>query len=67
MLDMTVTLANLISMGAAAWLADQIGLRQTFMFAGVMLLLGGLAMVWMLRGIKLEKVDQPALVSDAIV
>ncbi len=65
-LDMTVTLANLISMGAAAWLADQIGLRQTFMFGGAMLLLGGLAMLWMLRGIKLEKADQPALVPDAM-
>jgi MFS family permease len=34
-MDMTVTLANLISMGAAGWMGDLIGIRQTFVFSGV--------------------------------
>jgi DHA3 family macrolide efflux protein-like MFS transporter len=54
-MDMTVTLANLISMGAAGWLGDLIGIPQTFIFSGVMLLLGGVTMAWLLKGIHLPE------------
>lgn len=54
-MDMTTTLANLISMGAAGWMGDMIGIRQTFVLSGVLLLLGGLSMAWILKGIKLKK------------
>jgi MFS family permease len=48
--DMAISLTNLISMGAAGWLGDLIGLRETFLLGGLMCLMGGLAMGWMLRG-----------------
>lgn len=66
-LDMTVTLANLISMGAAGWLGELIGIRQTFVFGGVMLLLGGVAMGWMLKGINLEMDESQAIAAEGLV
>jgi DHA3 family macrolide efflux protein-like MFS transporter len=48
--DMAISLTNLISMGAAGWLGDLLGLRETFMLGGLLCLIGGLAMGWMLRG-----------------
>jgi DHA3 family macrolide efflux protein-like MFS transporter len=48
-MDMAITMTNLLSMGVAGWLGDLIGLRETFILSGVMLMLGGLAMGWILR------------------
>jgi DHA3 family macrolide efflux protein-like MFS transporter len=48
-MDMAISLANLISMGVAGWLGDLIGLRETFIISGLMLMIGGLAMGWILR------------------
>jgi DHA3 family macrolide efflux protein-like MFS transporter len=48
-MDMAISVANLFSMGVAGWLGDLIGLRETFILSGVMLMLGGLAMGWILR------------------
>jgi DHA3 family macrolide efflux protein-like MFS transporter len=48
-MDMAISVANLFSMGVAGWLGDLIGLRETFILSGVMLILGGLAMGWILR------------------
>jgi MFS family permease len=66
-MDMTVTLANLISMGAAGWMGDLIGIRQTFVLSGVMLLLGGLSMVWMLKGVQLKKEESKTLAVETAV
>jgi DHA3 family macrolide efflux protein-like MFS transporter len=48
-MDMAISVANLFSMGVAGWLGDLMGLRETFILSGVMLMLGGLAMGWILR------------------
>jgi DHA3 family macrolide efflux protein-like MFS transporter len=48
-MDMAISVANLFSMGVAGWMGDLIGLRETFILSGVMLMLGGLAMGWILR------------------
>ncbi len=48
-MDMAISVANLFSMGVAGWLGDIIGLRETFILSGLMLILGGLAMGWILR------------------
>lgn len=48
--NMATSLTNLISMGAAGWLGDLLGLQETLMLGGLMCLLGGLTMGWMLRG-----------------
>lgn len=48
--DMAISLTNLISMGAAGWLGDLLGLRETFMLGGLLCLMGGLAMGWLLGG-----------------
>jgi DHA3 family macrolide efflux protein-like MFS transporter len=48
-MDMAISVANLFSMGVAGWLGDLIGLRETFILSGVMLMIGGLAMGWILR------------------
>jgi DHA3 family macrolide efflux protein-like MFS transporter len=48
-MDMAISVANLFSMGVAGWLGDLIGLRETFILSGLMLMLGGLAMGWILR------------------
>jgi predicted MFS family arabinose efflux permease len=48
-MDMAISLANLFSMGVAGWMGDLIGLRETFVISGIMLVLGGLAMGWILR------------------
>jgi MFS family permease len=48
--NMATSLTNLISMGAAGWLGDLLGIRETLMLGGLMCLMGGLTMGWMLRG-----------------
>jgi predicted MFS family arabinose efflux permease len=48
-MDTSISLTNLISMGAAGWLGNLLGLRQAFVFGGLMLILGGLAMGWLLK------------------
>jgi DHA3 family macrolide efflux protein-like MFS transporter len=48
-MDMAISVANLVSMGVAGWLGDLIGLRETFILSGLMLMLGGLAMGVILR------------------
>jgi predicted MFS family arabinose efflux permease len=55
-MDMAISVANLFSMGVAGWMGDLIGLRETFIISGIMLVLGGLAMGWILRAEK----DKPA-------
>jgi predicted MFS family arabinose efflux permease len=75
--DMTTTVANLVSMGVAGWVADLMGLRETFYLSGALLLLGALAMGGLLRGemavpseedpqpeLALALVDEPAIASD---
>ena len=56
-MDMAISVANLFSMGVAGWMGDLIGLRETFMISGIMLVLGGLAMGWILRGEQDEPKD----------
>ncbi len=48
-MDMAISLTNVISMGAAGWLGDALGVRQTFVLGGVLLMVGGLVMGWLLR------------------
>jgi DHA3 family macrolide efflux protein-like MFS transporter len=48
-MDMATSVSNLFSMGIAGWLGDLIGLRETFVVSGIMLILGGLAMGWLLH------------------
>ncbi|MGD2252014.1 MAG: MFS transporter [Anaerolineales bacterium] len=48
-MDTSISLTNLISMGAAGWLGNLLGLRQAFVFGGLMLILGGVAMGWLLK------------------
>jgi MFS family permease len=51
---MATSITNLVSMGAAGWLSTLVGLRETFLLGGAIVLLGGLAMGWMLRGHNIE-------------
>ncbi len=51
---MATSITNLVSMGAAGWLSALVGLRETFLLGGAIVLLGGLAMGWMLRGHNIE-------------
>ncbi len=53
--------------GAAGWLGELIGIRQTFVFGGAMLVLGGVAMGWMFKGINLEKDESQALAAEGLV
>ena len=48
-LDMSATVANLISMGLAGVLADAIGFRETFILGGIMIAVGGMMMGWLLQ------------------
>jgi DHA3 family macrolide efflux protein-like MFS transporter len=48
-IDMSATVANLISMGLAGVLADAIGFRETFILGGIMIAIGGLMMGWLLQ------------------
>ena len=56
-MDVAISVTNLLSMGAAGWLGDLIGLRQAFFISGVMVFLGGMAMAWILRGVRLPDLD----------
>lgn len=49
-MDMAISLTNLISMGAAGWLGGVLGLRETFVLAGVLIFIGGLGMGTILKG-----------------
>ena len=46
--DTTITICQLISLAGIGWVAAEIGMRETFYLAGVMIVLGGLAMRWVL-------------------
>jgi predicted MFS family arabinose efflux permease len=48
-IDMSSTVANLISMGLAGVLADAIGFRETFILGGIMIAIGGMMMGWLLQ------------------
>ncbi len=48
-MEMASSLTNLLSMGLAGWIAGVLGLRETFVLAGVIILLAGVAMGWMLQ------------------
>lgn len=48
-IDMSATVANLISMGLAGVLADAIGFRETFILGGIMIAIGGMMMGWLLQ------------------
>jgi predicted MFS family arabinose efflux permease len=63
-MDMAISLANLFSMGVAGWMGDLIGLRETFIISGIMLVLGGLAMGWILRAEQLSKLDEGEIPVD---
>ncbi|MGD8605247.1 MAG: MFS transporter [Anaerolineales bacterium] len=68
-IDMSSTVANLISMGLAGVLADAIGFRETFILGGIMIALGGLMMGWLLqlsvRSIGYETKRSPELMAPA--
>jgi len=49
-MDMSISLANIVSMGLAGLLGAAIGLRQVFLGGGVLIILGGLIMGGLLRG-----------------
>lgn len=49
-MNVAISVTNLLAMGAASWLGDSIGLRPTFFLSGALVFLGGLAMGWILRG-----------------
>jgi MFS transporter, DHA3 family, macrolide efflux protein len=68
-MDMSMTVANLISMGVAGMLGDFLGLRQTFVLSGFLLILGGVLMAIMLRGIRIglsSDVQGEALIADPV-
>jgi predicted MFS family arabinose efflux permease len=46
---MASSLTNLISMGLAGWIAGVVGLRETFVLAGAIVLVAGITMGWMLK------------------
>lgn len=48
-MDMASSLTNLLSMGLAGWVAGILGLRDTFVLAGAIILIAGIAMGWMLQ------------------
>jgi predicted MFS family arabinose efflux permease len=48
-MDMASSLTNLLSMGLAGWIAGILGLRETFVLAGAIILIAGVAMGWMLQ------------------
>jgi len=51
-MEMASSLTNLISMGLAGWIAGAVGLRETFVLAGAIVLIAGIAMGWMLKAAK---------------
>jgi len=51
-MEMASSLTNLISMGLAGWIAGVVGLRETFVLAGTIVLIAGIAMGWMLKSYK---------------
>jgi len=57
-MEMASSLTNLISMGLAGWIAGVVGLRETFVLAGAIVLIAGLAMGWMLKADKRIHADQ---------
>ena len=48
-MDMASSLTNLLSMGLAGWIAGMLGLRETFVLAGGIILIAGVAMGRMLQ------------------
>ena len=48
-MEMASSLTNLASMGLAGWIAGVNGLRETFVLAGVIVLIAGIVMGWMLK------------------
>jgi predicted MFS family arabinose efflux permease len=46
---MASSLTNLLSMGLAGWIAGMLGLRETFVLAGGIILIAGVAMGRMLQ------------------
>jgi MFS family permease len=65
-MDMAISLANLFSMGVAGWMGDLIGLRETFIISGIMLVLGGLAMGWILRAEQVSGLDEEKHPADEV-
>jgi predicted MFS family arabinose efflux permease len=47
--EMSMGTANLISMGAAGWLGSWLGLRETFVMGGGLMILGAMASGMLLR------------------
>jgi MFS family permease len=46
--DTTITVCQLVSLAGIGWVASQVGMRETFYLAGIMIVLGGLVMRWVL-------------------
>jgi MFS family permease len=57
-----VTVANILSMGAAGYLMDHIGAREIFMASGILIFSAGLVSRWVLRGV--EDVPEEVAVSN---
>lgn len=57
-MDVALSLAAITAMASAGWLAAGIGIRQTYIAGGGLILLGGVMMYWLLRGVKLDQ-EQP--------
>jgi MFS family permease len=46
--DTTITICQLVSLAGIGWVAAEFGMRETFYLAGLMIVVGGLAMRWVL-------------------
>ena len=57
-MEMASSLTNLISMGLAGWIAGVVGLRETFVLAGAIVLIAGIVMGWILKAEKSVHSDQ---------
>jgi len=60
--DTTITVCQLVSLAGIGWVASQVGMRETFYLAGIMIVLGGLVMRWVLSG---RQVPRAALAVEA--
>lgn len=54
-----VNVANILSMGAAGLLMDEIGARLVFTFSGILIFSAGFVSWWVLRNVQRETEDQP--------
>lgn len=56
--DMSISVAHLLSMAGAGWLGDLLGLRQAYVFGGVMMVIGALVS-WVLLRVPAGSIEAP--------